>query len=84
MGNADDCQWIKLINSCLRTLDGKFVFQCNLEKIDVERSFVIKKTLHVRALIEEILYLEKIQTAIAYYKEKIEHHKNKWGLLSTA
>jgi len=43
LGDPDDCQWIKLINFCLRSLGGKFVFRCNLEKTDVER-FNLKST----------------------------------------
>jgi len=53
-------------------------------KYYIYKLLIHKKTLDVRALIEEILYLEKIEKEIAYCKEIIGHHKNKWGVLSTA
>jgi hypothetical protein len=61
-------------NMCYNSLL-EFIILCT--KYYIYKSFIQKKILYVRTLIEEILYLEKVEKEIAYRKEKIDIHKNK-------
>ena len=69
-------------NICNNTHLLEFVVLCT--KYYIYKSFLKKSDLNVKNLIDEILYLEKIEKDIAYKKGKIQIHCNKWGMLATA
>jgi hypothetical protein len=58
-----------------------FVILCT--KYHIYKSFTQQKNLHVQTLIDEILFLEKVENEIAYKKGKINFHMLKWGNLSS-
>ena len=69
-------------NICNNTHFLECVVLCT--KYYIYKSFLKKNDLNVNNLIDEILYLEKIEKDIAYKKGKILIHCDKWGMLATA
>lgn len=59
----------------------EFIILCT--KYYIYKCFIQKKKLLLKTLIEEIYYLEKIEKEIAYRKNKITLHIQKWGIMST-